>query len=137
MECSTDRQVVIPFFLLRKCNLETIVHLWTVRHDPVRAFIFRLPATTHHSSIYLLSFINMHTAVLQLEDAHAIWLNSFIDIPNHRILYSQRIVIAQLNSVKSDYFYYGNQYLVFYEQQICMTAKPQNIGNMKVHNNTE
>jgi hypothetical protein len=36
----------------------------------------------------LLSFIHMNTAVFQFKDAHAIWLNSFVDIPNHFTLYS-------------------------------------------------
>jgi len=87
MEYSTDRQVVLPFlFSLRWCNLGTTVNLWTVRQDAARAFLFRLPTASHHTSIYLLSFINMNTAVLPLEDAHATWLNSSIDIPNHSIL---------------------------------------------------
>jgi hypothetical protein len=79
--------------------------MWTVRQNAARAFIFRLPAASHYSNICLLYFRNMNTAVFQLENAHAIWLKRFIAIPNHFMLYSQRIEIAQLNSDESDYFY--------------------------------
>jgi hypothetical protein len=64
-----------------------------------------LPSVTIPTAYCLLSFIDMNTPVFQFEDAHAIWLNSFVDIPNHSILYSQRIVIAKLNIVKFHYFY--------------------------------